>query len=157
MKRSSYSCRISYATYTNGRVTRGPVTPVVRKCPTRPCLTDSLDLCTTLPCKSTNQNSNPRVINSLNAPLGQCWLPVNRKLLKSLRGIHHGSASMTVKYLVSEFSSVLSKAGAGPVIAWGDITMMFYGIPTGYTVTVNRYTGHNTGISFRDAIRGSAA
>jgi hypothetical protein len=43
--------------------------------------------------------------------------------------------SMIVKYLVS-FSTVLSKAGVGPVIAWGDIAMMFYGIPTGYTVNI---------------------
>jgi len=43
---------------------------------------------------------------------------------------------MIVKYLVS-FSTVLSKSrGVGPVIAWGDIAMMFYGIPTGYTVNI---------------------
>ena len=43
--------------------------------------------------------------------------------------------SKIVKYLIS-FGTVLSKAGVGPVIAWGDIAMMFYGIPTSYTVNI---------------------
>jgi hypothetical protein len=43
--------------------------------------------------------------------------------------------SMIVKHLAS-FSTVLSKARVGPVIAWGDVAMMFYGIPTCYTVNI---------------------
>jgi len=43
--------------------------------------------------------------------------------------------STTVKYLVS-FNTILSKAGIGPVIAWGDMAMMYYGIPTCYTVNI---------------------
>jgi hypothetical protein len=40
--------------------------------------------------------------------------------------------------MVGSFTSItriLSEAGIGPVIAWGDIAMIFHGIPTSYIVT----------------------
>jgi hypothetical protein len=43
--------------------------------------------------------------------------------------------STVAKYLVL-FGTVLSKARVGPVIAWGDIAMMFHGIPTTHTVNI---------------------
>jgi len=37
----------------------------------------------------------------------------------------------------SSFSCVLSEVGIGPIIAWGDIAMMFHGIPICYTVNAS--------------------
>ena len=40
----------------------------------------------------------------------------------------------------SSFTRVLSEVGIGPVIAWGDIAMMFHGIPICYTVNASANT-----------------
>ncbi len=40
-----------------------------------------------------------------------------------------GASNTMVEDFVS-FTRVLSEAGIGPVIAWGDIAMVFHGIPT---------------------------
>jgi len=40
----------------------------------------------------------------------------------------------------SSFSRVLSEVGIGPIIAWGDIAMMFHGIPICYTVNASAIT-----------------
>ena len=36
----------------------------------------------------------------------------------------------------ASFTRVLSEAGIGPVITWGDIAMIFHGIPTAYAVNM---------------------
>jgi hypothetical protein len=36
----------------------------------------------------------------------------------------------------TSFTRILSEAGIGPVIAWGDIAMIFHGVPTAYIVTI---------------------
>ena len=36
----------------------------------------------------------------------------------------------------TSFTRILSEAGIGPVIAWGDIAMIFHGIPTSYIVSI---------------------
>jgi len=49
-----------------------------------------------------------------------------------------GSALHEPKLLeaFSSFTNVLSEAGIGPVIAWGEIAMMFHGIPICFTVRI---------------------
>jgi hypothetical protein len=48
---------------------------------------------------------------------------------------YRGASNPMVKAFTS-FTRILSEAGIGPVIAWGDIAMIFHGIPTAYIVII---------------------
>jgi len=49
---------------------------------------------------------------------------------------YRGPSNGTMVEDFTSFTRILSEAGIGPVIAWGDIAMIFHGIPTSYIVSI---------------------
>ena len=76
------------------------------------------------------------------------WLPSVNVKTHPDGSMEEGSAfrgpSNTMVEDLASFTRVLSEAGIGPVIAWGDIAMIFHGIPTVYAVNMQHNASPRT-------------
>ncbi len=80
--------------------------------------------------------SNPNAIEALERAKARLYNPT--MLIQEDGSTEEGSALRRPELMeaFSSFTRILSVAGIGPIIAWGDIAMIFHGIPIVFTVNL---------------------